>query len=246
MFAQTAMKQPPDLSTAAYGEEREKSHRNMLSAVAHDLKTPLASIIGSLEVYTVMHQKLPAEKQVELIRVALQEAHRLDNFMTNILDMAKLESNAVTPKQETVEIGPLLRNCFSRMEHNLNGANIDLVDSWGIKTTTDSALLCRVINLVVDNALKYGGTPPVIRIEYGKEAIESYIRIRDNGTGIPADQCEVVFNKYSRLDRRDQKPVSGLGLGLPIARKIMDLLKGKITAATHDEGGTVITLLLPA
>ena len=70
-------------------------HRKMLSAVAHDLKTPLVSIIGSLEIYEHLQDTLSREKQAVLIHVALQEAYRLDSFMTNILDMARLENGLV-------------------------------------------------------------------------------------------------------------------------------------------------------
>src|ERR1700721_2788036 len=85
-------------------EERELLHRQILSSVSHDLKTPLASIIGSLEVFERMNDRLSEEQQKTLITVALREAYRLDNFITNILDMARLESGMVKQVPESVSI----------------------------------------------------------------------------------------------------------------------------------------------
>lgn len=89
---------------------KEALYRQMLSAVSHDLKTPLATIIGSLEVYTLLEAKLSEEKRRSLINSALSEAYRLDKFITNILDMAKLESRAVQPREEPANLTPLIRN----------------------------------------------------------------------------------------------------------------------------------------
>src|ERR1700722_172856 len=93
---------------ASLDEHRERIHRQMLSSVSHDLKTPLASIIGSLEVYEHLHDKLPEERKRALLRVALQEAYRLDSFVTNILDMAKFENNSVKARKEATDIKSLI------------------------------------------------------------------------------------------------------------------------------------------
>ena len=87
-------------SPSAFDKEREHMHRRMLSSVSHDLKTPLVSIIGALEIYERMQDTLPREKQMELIHVALQEAHRLNNFITDILDRAGLENGLVSVERE--------------------------------------------------------------------------------------------------------------------------------------------------
>ncbi len=103
-------------------EEREQLHRQMLSSVSHDLKTPLASIIGSLEVYERMKDKLPEEKKTTLIHVALQEAYRLDNFITNILDMARFENHIVKPHYERTEITAIVSDCLLRLNNRLGGS----------------------------------------------------------------------------------------------------------------------------
>src|SRR3984885_4716957 len=85
-------------------DERERLHRQMLSSVSHDLKTPLASIIGSLEIYERMRNTLSAEKKQMLVETALQEAYRLDTFVTNILDMARLEEGKLRLQYSRVQL----------------------------------------------------------------------------------------------------------------------------------------------
>jgi two-component system sensor histidine kinase KdpD len=224
----------------------EKLHRDMLSAVAHDVKTPLASIIGSLDVLHVMQGKLNAEKQAELVRVALQEAYRLDSFITNMLDMAKLENGVYKPKKESVDIGTLLDSCAAHAARQPPIGSVEVHAAEGaLKTTTDAALLSRVVELVLDNALKYGGSPPAVRAEYGRDNDVAYIRVIDNGDGIDEEQREAVFEKYVRISRTGGKGIAGAGLGLPIAREIMRLLNGTLTATGNPGGGTVFTLRFP-
>jgi K+-sensing histidine kinase KdpD len=227
--------------------ERERLHRRILSSVSHDLKTPLASIIGSLEVYERMNGRLTENQQKSLIEVALQEAYRLDNFITNILDMAKLENGMVKLRQDEIPINSLLDDCVTRLGNRLKGSEVSIeapVETLII--STDSILLGRVICLMLDNAVKYGGKPPTIRIVFGKsEDGRGFIRIGDNGQGIPEGQTEKVFEKYTRFTRGDQQN-AGTGLGLAICREIMRLLNGTVTAANSDNGGALFTLSLPS
>jgi two-component system sensor histidine kinase KdpD len=228
----------------SFNRERERIHRQMLSSVSHDLKTPLASIIGSLEVYERMKDKLSQDKQFALIRVALQEAYRLDNFITNILDMAKLENGAVKPRWENTDIGTMLRNCLIRMSNRLQNTNVEIKSPSGpIEALTDPILLSRVICLVLDNAVKFGGIPPVIEVEFGRdEADMGFIQIHDNGRGIPEAQAETIFSKYTRFAKEDQQN-AGTGLGLAICREIMQILNGGICANVYPQnGGALVTL----
>ncbi|MDX2027215.1 MAG: ATP-binding protein [Alphaproteobacteria bacterium] len=246
MLSETLPSAPANEPDMGFQRERERLHRQMLSAVSHDLKTPLASIIGSLEVYKRMKDKLSADKRTALIGVALQEAYRLDNFIVNILDMARLENGMVKINREDVEIGAMLRNCLTRMEGRLQGSSINMESVSGvIQITTDVVLLSRAVCLVLDNAVKYGGTPPAIRVEFGKNSGETaYIKVFDNGRGIPGEQMEKIFCKYTRLAREDQQN-AGTGLGLAIAQTIMGMLDGGIAASNGPANGAVFTLHFP-
>ena len=229
-----------------FNKERELMHRQMMSSVSHDLKTPLASIIGSLEIHDQMKDTLQPEKKQALLDMALQEAYRLDNFITNILDMAKLENGQVKVKNELCDIGELLPACTSQLASRLRNSDVKICPVSGILTaTTDPTLLQRAIAILLDNAVKYGGVPSIITIEYGRgDFAQNFIKIRDHGPGVPESEREAIFCKYTRFVKQDTQN-AGTGLGLSICREIMHLLEGGVTVDNHPGGGVVFTLQFP-
>jgi two-component system sensor histidine kinase KdpD len=227
-------------------QDRDRLHRQIFSSISHDLKTPLASIIGSLEIYERMIDRLSPAQQKSLIGVALQEAYRLDNFVTNILDMAKLENGMVKLRHEIVVIDRLIDDCIMRLGNRLKGTDICIErPSESLIAKTDATLLGRVLCLVLDNAVKYGGKPGTIRIISGfSENKQGYIHIADNGAGIPESQIERIFEKYTRFAHGDQQN-AGTGLGLTICRQIMGLLDGSVSATNGEQHGAIFTLYFP-
>lgn len=236
------------LDAAAFEEERERMHRQLFSAVSHDLKTPLASMIGSLEIYARMKEKLSLEKKEMLISTALQEAYRLDNFISNILDMAKLESGMVKPRHESIDVGSTLKECLIHLDNRLKGSTVTLKPFVGeITIKSDASLICRAMSLLLDNAVKYGGSPSVINITYGIDPStnECLIRVHDNGSGIAEAQWESVFDKYTRFAKSDHQN-AGTGLGLAICRALMRILGGQVNVINDPrQGGAIFTLTLP-
>ncbi len=234
-------------NNVAFEQERERLHRSVMTSVSHDLKTPLACIIGSLEIFERAKEKLPPDKKNTLINTALQEAYRLDSFITNILDMAKLESGAVKVKKELCVMDLLLEDCLILLGQRMRECNISIK---AIPSTfpidTDPLLLMRALCIVLDNAAKYAGHHPVISVEYEKLADQVVIRIKDNGPGIPKSKLEDIFSKYTRFTAQDSKH-AGTGLGLPICREIMHLLGGTVMAANLAKGkGALFTLTFAA
>lgn len=226
-----------------FDQERERLHRQILSSVSHDLKTPIASIIGALEVFERMKHKLPEEKQQTLIRVALQETYRLDNLITNILDMARLENGMVKAKREVININFMLRDCLTHLSKLLATNTVQVTnDPTFTDVKTDPILLSRAISLVLDNAVKYGGINSVIYIQVGHSDDKlGFISIRDTGAGIAAEKMEAIFAKYTRYASGDQLN-TGAGLGLVIGRETMRLLGGDLTVQNHPQGGAHFTL----
>lgn len=238
------MKNKPPFS-GDFEETRESIHRQMLSAVSHDLKTPLATIIGSLEVYIRMDEKLSHEKKLMLINSALGEAYRLDGFVTNILDMAKLENGMVKITTQRCDLTALLQDSVTRAGPRGERSDISL-RSHGVTTlNTDPMLLGRAAGILLDNALKHAGKDPIITLEYGAEGSNFYIRVRDNGPGVAPEKMEEIFSKYTRFSKNDQQN-AGTGLGLPICRQIMSLLYGTVSVKNSADGGAEFTLRFPS
>jgi K+-sensing histidine kinase KdpD len=232
----------------AFNKEKEHIHRQMMSSVSHDLKTPLASIIGSLEIYERMKDKLKPENKQALLDMALQEAYRLDTFITNILDMAKLENGQVKSRCIPCEIDNMLHDCITQLTTRLKDSKVEIRALSGAALTshTDCMLLQRCVALVLDNAVKHGGTPSHIIIEYGEDDLgRHFIRIRDHGTGVEDARKEAIFSKYTRFVKQDMQN-AGTGLGLAICRESLRILGGTVNIADAPEGGAVFTLTFPA
>lgn len=231
-------------SADGFEVERERLHRQMLSSVSHDLKTPLASVVGSLEAYKRMKSRLSEDKKDELILTALREAYRLDSFITNILDMAKLENGMVNTRFEPVSITHTIQDALLKMTRQLANSKVEVKPELGgeaMLVNTDMALLHLCLAHLLDNAVKYGGDPNQITIHYGYIPSGGYISVQDNGPGIPERDMESIFCKYRRLQESDYRN-AGTGLGLAISRKAMELCNGTISAANHPSGGAILTL----
>lgn len=209
-------------------EERERMHRAMMSSVSHDLKTPLASIIGSLEIYERMHDRLADDKKTALIRTALTESYRLDNFITNILDMAKLENSLVTVRSEPLSLDALLRDILIRFGPRIDREQVILPKHYpATAVTTDTALYARAISIILDNAIKHGAYPVHIVAAESANGKELLLTISDAGAGVPKGNEEEIFSKYTRFSKSDHQH-AGTGLGLSICREIMRILGGSV------------------
>ena len=227
-------------------EDRAHMHRQMLSSVSHDLKTPLASIIGSLEIFHLLEKSLAEAKKAELLKTALQEAYRLDSIITNILDMAKFEGHMVVLKKEMTDIPAMLNQCIRKVRaQTAPDAEITLSGKEPVEWVIDSTLLCRAVGLVLDNASKYGPKKGLwIDLDYRIQNNALIIDIKDNGPGIPENRREEIFDKYTRLAKQDSSG-AGTGLGLAIARHIISLMSGTLTVSNAYEGGAVFSFQIP-
>lgn len=231
------------MSESRVREERDKLRVMLLSSVSHDLKTPLASVIGSLSVYQRMDKagRLQPDIAGELVETALDEAQRLDSFISNILDMTKLESGNVNFHQDWVEPREIVESVRKRLRNRLRDRALIVDDNSRCEVYMDRVLTEQVLQNVVDNAAKYStkGTDIVVTLNQTSAGFD--IQIRDFGHGIPEDKLDAIFDKYERLKHQDSQ-IAGTGLGLAISKAIMQKQGGDIRAGNHPEGGALFTL----
>ncbi len=234
------------METSMISEEREKLRSMLLSSISHDLKTPLASIIGALNIYRSHSNKIDAQKCKSLIDTALGEAERLNNFITNILDMTRLESKKIEFKYGWHDPREILYDVMKRME-NRTRYHKTIVHAFkdNVEVYMDAMMTGQVLQNILDNACKYTlpGTTIELRLIIDDEKGFLY-EIRDHGSGIPPENMHKIFDKYARLHRRDSQ-VAGTGLGLAICKSIMEAQGGSIIAANHQDGGSIFTLRIP-
>jgi two-component system sensor histidine kinase KdpD len=223
--------------------ERERLRSALLSSVSHDLKTPLASIIGALSVYSTMKAHLTEDRRDTLTQTALEEAQRLNSFISNIIDMARLESGETSFQPEWQPPQDLILRVKRAMRYRLKGHEI-LITTTGAscEILVDVAQTEQALQNILDNALKYSAPDAPIEIHLHclpGEALE--ISVRDHGPGIPEAARDTIFDKYTRLKKEDSQ-VAGTGLGLAIARAIITQQKGSIDVHNHPDGGAVFTV----
>ena len=233
------------MEDAKISEEKEKLRSLLLSAVSHDLKTPLASIIGSLSVYHSMADKLSDEHKLTLTTTALDEAQRLDSFISNILDMTRLESGHVKFKFDWHDPVALLNRVSKRMRNRLRERELKFYEpDIHAEVWVDGVMTEQLLQNLIDNAIKYSpaGTPVEVWMEMNKR--QFIIKIRDHGKGIPENMHVRIFDKYERLQKEDSQ-VAGTGLGLAICRSIVEQMSGTITISNHEEGGAIFEVALP-
>lgn len=233
------------MEEAKISEEKEKLRSLLLSAVSHDLKTPLSSIIGSLSVYHSMFDKLSPEHKLTLTVTALDEAQRLDSFISNILDMTRLESGHVKFKLDWHDPVALFKRVNKRMRNRMRERELLFHEpSQAMEVWVDGVMTEQLLQNLIDNAIKYSpvGSPVEVEMEVIKRRF--HLRVRDHGKGIPEEMRQRIFDKYERLQKEDSQ-VAGTGLGLAICKSIVDQMQGGISVYNHAEGGAVFEIVLP-
>jgi two-component system sensor histidine kinase KdpD len=235
-----------DIDQARLGAERERLRSAMLTSVSHDLRTPLASIIGALSSLRSYRDRYDEATRADLIGTALSEAERLDRFVGNLLDMTRLDAGAIVPKREVVEVGDLVSTALRRAAPLLKDHVVAPSIQPGLPSLSlDFVLAEQILFNILDNAGKY--SPPGGRIEVDARRVGQHVEIavRDEGPGIPAVALERIFDKFYRADDGDRRR-AGTGLGLAIAKGFVEAHGGTIAARNRsDRSGAEFTVSFP-
>jgi two-component system sensor histidine kinase KdpD len=234
---------------AATAAESERLRGVLLSSISHDLRTPLASILGSATSLRQLGDRMTKKDRAELLATIEEEARRLSNFVSNLLDMTRLETGVLDIRRDWVDVADAVRGAIARAKKSFPARRIEL--SVGARLPLirgDAALLEQVLFNLLDNAHKYSPPGSVTRVDVSL-AFNGGMRIAvaDKGIGIPPDALKKVFDKFYRAHVGDGR-APGTGLGLSICAGIISAMGGTITAQSPiAEGkGTEISILLPA
>ena len=240
-----------DIDQARLGAERERLRSSMLTSVSHDLRTPLASIIGALSSLRSHAERYDEATRAELIGTALSEAERLDRFVGNLLDMTRLDAGAIRPRLEPVEVGDLVSTSLRRAQPLLVDLNVITSIEPGLPALSlDFVLAEQVLFNLLDNAAKYSASGGRIEIAARRGAAGSAgdrveIEVRDEGPGVPIDALGHLFEKFYRADDGDRRR-AGTGLGLAIAKGFVEAQGGTIGVRNRaDRSGAIFTLSYP-
>ncbi len=236
-----------DVDNARLMSETERLRGALLTSISHDLRTPLASIIGAASSLRSYFDQYDAKQRTELVATIEDEAERLNRFVGNLLDITRLESGALNIRADRVEISELIETALRRAARMLSKHRVEVDLSSGLPPVrADAVLLEQVIFNLLDNAAKYSPAGSLIRVDADHARGEILIRVTDEGEGIPPDEIDLIFDKFHRVRAGDQRP-AGTGLGLAVCRGFVEAFGGHIIATNRsDRRGAQFTIALPA
>ncbi len=236
-----------DIEEARLVSETERLRSSLLTSISHDLRTPLASIIGSASSLRSFGSELDAAQRAELLGTIQEEAERLNRFIANLLDMTRLELGAIEPHIEVVDFADVVGSALRRAAKVLaqHDVEIDIAPQLPM-LRLDPVLFEQVLFNLLDNAAKYA--PVGSKITLRARAFDDKVRIEvmDEGEGIPHENLEHIFDKFYRVLAADRVR-AGTGLGLAISRGFIEALGGTISAGNRtDRPGALFSIVLPA
>lgn len=217
----------------------------LLASVSHDLRNPLASIVSSASGLDLQWRMLDDEAKLTLLRTIRTEAERLDAFISNLLDITRIEAGIVRPHRELLYLSDMLGAALDQAPRLIVGhrLSIDLPADLPL-IEADAGLLQQVLYNVIENAAKYSQPDSLIRVIANTLGGAVQLSILDEGPGIPEAELELVFEKFYRA--RNVVHWSGTGLGLAICRGFLEAMHGTIEVANRDDRpGTIVAVTLP-
>jgi two-component system sensor histidine kinase KdpD len=235
-----------DVDRARLAAETERLRSALLTSISHDLRTPLASILGSITSLISYRASLDDAAQLELMRTIQEEAERLNRFIANLLDMTRLESGAIQPHAEFVDLTDVVGSALQRAGKVLahHRVEVSLSDDLPL-LRLDPVLFEQALFNLLDNAAKYAAAGTEIRIEARREADQVVLQVLDEGAGIPSSDLERIFDKFYRVHAVDRQR-AGTGLGLAICRGFIEAMGGTVVAGNRkDRSGAVFTITMP-
>jgi two-component system sensor histidine kinase KdpD len=226
--------------------ESERLRSALLTSISHDLKTPLASVLGAASTMRDLASGLSEQEKHDLLATVIDESERLNRFIANLLDMTKLESGAVVPNLALHDVGEVVGSALRRATKILaqHRVTLDLAAELPM-LEIDAVLFEQVLFNLLDNAAKYSAAGTAITIRSYRDGAQFVLEVADEGEGIPESEVESVFDKFYRVQKSDHvRP--GTGLGLAISRGFIEAMRGRIFASNRrDRSGAVLTIRLP-
>ncbi len=225
--------------------ESERTKNELITNVAHDLRTPLTSIIGYLELLT-NNQQIPADMQHKYIEIAYGKSRRLQKLIEELFGFTKLNYGKIAMHVGQIDIVKLLGQLVEEAYPNFveKGLSYDLQSNVPAKIiNADGNLLARLFDNLIGNAIKYGADGKRVLVKIHAESETVTVSVTNYGYVIPADELPLIFNKFYRVEQSRSSSTGGTGLGLAIAKEIVDMHGGTISVAS-DLNGTVFTVKL--
>ncbi len=228
--------------------QNDAKRREMVANVSHDLRTPLTSLHGYLETLLLKDETLSAEERRRYLEVATAQSTRLKQLIEELFELAKLDSSETLLNIEPFSLTELAHDILHKFKLQAEKHNItiqahfvnDLPFAYG-----DIGLIQRVLDNLIENALRYTPAGGLITLSLASTSDNIVVKVADTGQGIPNDEIAHIFDRFYRLEKNRTASDANAGLGLSIAKRIIDLHGSTIEAASKLNQGTTFSFALP-
>ncbi len=225
----------------------DNMRKEFVADVSHELKTPITSIMGYAD--TLIEGEYDDETRSKFLSVISTEARRMARLVTDLLTLSRYDNKKVETDVTSFDLGDLVKRCLEKLKFEIEkkGHNVEcfvtasvppiMADKYGIE---------RVVLNILSNAIKYTPDNGTIKVYVGFVYNDAYIKVIDNGIGIPESDLTRIFERFYRVDKARSRELGGTGLGLSIAKEILDKNKGSIDIKSKVGKGTEVVIRIPA
>lgn len=224
----------------------DNMQKEFVADVSHELKTPITSIMGYAD--TLLEGEYDKETQDKFLNVIASEARRMARLVTDLLTLSRFDSNKKRTQKESFDLGTLVKDCQEKLAIEIQKKNHNVscfVTADVPPVYADKYDIERVVLNILTNSIKYTLEGGEIKIYVGFVYNDAYIKIFDNGIGIPEEDLARIFERFYRVDKARTREMGGTGLGLSIAKEILDKNGGSIDIKSVVGQGTEVVIRIP-
>ncbi len=224
----------------------DNMQKELVADVSHELKTPITSIMGYAD--TLLEGGYDEETQNKFLNVIASESRRMARLVTDLLTLSRYDSNKKKTQKESFDLGELVKRCQEKLaiEIKKKGHKVNCFVTADVPLVyADKDDIERVVLNILTNSIKYTHDNGEIKIYVGFVYNDAYIKIFDNGIGIPEEDLSRIFERFYRVDKARTREMGGTGLGLSIAKEILDKNGGSIDIKSKVGEGTEVVIRIP-
>ena len=224
----------------------DNMRKEFVADVSHELKTPITSIMGYSD--TLLEGDYDEDTRMKFLNVISSEARRMARLVTDLLTLSRYDSKKINAEITTFDLSELVKKCIEKLKFEIEKKNHNVecfVTASVPPVVADKYGIERVVLNILSNSIKYTPDKGTIKVYVGFVYNDAYIKIIDNGIGIPEGDLERIFERFYRVDKARSREMGGTGLGLSIAKEILDQNKGNISIKSKVGEGTEVVIKIP-
>ena len=224
----------------------DNMRKEFVADVSHELKTPITSIMGYAD--TLLEGEYDKDTQNRFLNVIAEEARRMAKLVTDLLTLSRFDNNQILQEKVRFDLGILVKQCQEKVQIEIDkkGHKVECFVTADVpKVYADKEGIERVVLNILTNSIKYTPEGGNIKIYVGFVYNDAYIKVIDNGLGIPEEDLNRIFERFYRVDKARTRQMGGTGLGLSIAKEILDKNNGTIDIKSEKGKGTEVVIRIP-